>query len=607
MFDFVQKNSLFIKVVLGAVALTFVGFGVGSYTTATDDPYLAQVNGVGIYKQDIERMLNGRPADAPTRQTMLDNLIRKELLLADARAAGLMITPNQLRAAIAAIPNVQENGKFSPERYQSFLAQQGLNTEAFERLVREDMLIEKQLAGIASSTLVGSQQAAMFYQLLAETRQVSHVALTPAQFASEVKIDDAAIEAYYKANTKRFQTPERVKLDYLMLSQDKLAADIKVADEEAAQYYAAHTADFAKESRRVAHILLTAPQEAAQRAKVKIEAEALLASLKADPSRFAELAKTRSQDPGSAKQGGDLGYFHRGAMVKPFEDRAFSLKKGQMSDLVETEFGFHVLRVDDIKTPPFAEVRGEVLAYLQKQKSAGVFREQLAKLTELSYQQADSLKPSADALKLTVTHSDWLTREAPAKGASPLDHAKLREAAFSEDVLKARHNSEPVEVAPGTVVVARVAEHQPAATQTLAQVTAQVRTELTAKRATELATEKGKALLARLQKGEALTQNWAAPQTVSRQSPAGLSRDGARSVFATDTSKLPAYAGVTEASGEYRLYRVDSVKPAASADQAQQTQIRTLLAQMMSNAEAMAYVESLRPRFKVELKQTPTE
>ena len=239
MFDFVQKNSLFIKVVLGAVALTFVGFGVGSYTTATDDPYLAQVNGVGIYKQDIERMLNGRPADAPTRQTMLDNLIRKELLLADARAAGLMITPNQLRAAIAAIPNVQENGKFSPERYQSFLAQQGLNTEAFERLVREDMLIEKQLAGIASSTLVGSQQATQFYQLLAETRQVSHIALTPAQFASEVKIDDAAIEAYYKANTKRFQTPERVKLDYLMLSQDKLAADIKVADEKAAQYYAA--------------------------------------------------------------------------------------------------------------------------------------------------------------------------------------------------------------------------------------------------------------------------------------------------------------------------------------------------------------------------------
>ena len=269
MFDFVQKNSLFIKVVLGAVALTFVGFGVGSYTTATDDPYLAQVNGVGIYKQDIERMLNGRPADAATRQTMLDNLVRKELLLADARAAGLMITPNQLRAAIAAIPNVQENGKFSPERYQSFLAQQGLNTEAFERLVREDMLIEKQLAGIASSTLVGSQQATQFYQLLAETRQVSHVALTPTQFASEVKIDDAAIEAYYKANTKRFQTPERVKLDYLMLSQDKLAADIKVADEEAAQYYAAHTADFAKESRRVAHILLTAPQEAAQRAQFR--------------------------------------------------------------------------------------------------------------------------------------------------------------------------------------------------------------------------------------------------------------------------------------------------------------------------------------------------
>ena len=605
MFDFVQKNSLFIKVVLGAVALTFVGFGVGSYTAATDDPYLAKIDGVKIYKRDVERMLNGRPADAATRQGVLENLVRKELLLADARHAGLVVTAPELRKAIMEIPGLQDNGNFSKTRYEAFLTGQGLNVSQFERMISEDILIQKQLDSIAGSSLVSSAGIERFNQLIGQSRDISTWVLRPQQFADAVKIDDAAISAYYTAQAKRYQLPEMVRAQFVVLNQDKLAAEVAVSDEEAHKYFDQHRAELAPEQRRASHILITVAKDAdaATRSKAREQAEALLKDIKANPGRFAELARSRSQDPGSASQGGDLGFFGRGMMVKPFEDTAFKLAKGELSGVVETDFGYHILRLDDIKQPDFAAVKAEVVSRLQKQKSSARLREQAEKLNELAYQQADSLKAISDTLKLPVETSDWLARDS--KPANPLlGHAKVRDALFSDDVLKGKHNSEAIEVAPGTLVVVRVAEHKPAAQRPLAEVAASIRQTLIDTKAAELASEKGKSLLASLKAGKAVSgDNWTPSQTVSRQAPVSLSRDAARAVFSAQVAKLPAYTGAATDTGDYVIYRINKVTAAPAAKPEDQARLREMLGQAMSNAEAMAYVESLRARFKVQLRQ----
>ena len=262
MFEFVQNNKVFIQVVLGAVALTFVGFGVGSYEAASDDPYLAKVGSAKIYKRDLDRALEGQPTDSASRQAALENLIRQELLLSDAHDRGVTVNPEQLRKVIASIPAFQDNGKFSPTRYREFLQNRYPSPEAFETQIKRDIVLQSQLTGIAGTEFVANTVVSRLAGLLGEGREVRALLLKPADFAAEVKTDDAALKAYYDANAKRFRLPEQVKLDYVLLSQDALAQSVKPSDAELQKYYEQHKAEFSNEQRRASHILLTVPKDA---------------------------------------------------------------------------------------------------------------------------------------------------------------------------------------------------------------------------------------------------------------------------------------------------------------------------------------------------------
>ncbi|SMF43873.1 SurA N-terminal domain-containing protein [Pseudogulbenkiania subflava] len=609
MFEFVQNNKFVIKVILGAIALTFVGFGVGSYTTAVDEPYLAKVGNVKIHKQDLDRALEGQPADAATRQAVLENLIRQQLLLADSHAAGLTVSDAQLRKAIAAIPALQENGTFSPERYKQFLAGRYQSSAAFEELVKRDILLQGQLTSLLGSQIVPRTVVDRMAGVLGESREVRALVLKPEAFAAEVKTDDTALKAFYDASLKRFRTPEAIKLDYVVLSQDALAAAQAVTDQEVESYYNEHKADFGSEERRVSHILLTVPPKATaeQKAKVRSAAEALLKEVRANPAKFAELAKTRSQDPGSATNGGDLGFFGRGAMVKPFEDVAFRMQPGQISEVVETEFGFHILKLEEVKQPVFTAVKGEVEQRLKRQKAAAQFRAASEKLGELAYQQADSLKAISDQLKLSPQHSDWLVRGKPASDPL-LNNPKLQEAAFSDDVLKGKHNSEPVDLGKNTLVVVRVAEHQPERQQTLAEVQEVIKAELVRREGAKLAEKRGDALLAELKAGKNVDSHpWEPARMVSRRSFGALSLSEVRAVFAASATKLPAFTGVKQDGGNYVVYRVDKVVPAQAPSPAERSQLSGLIGEMNANAQVASYLEALREKYKVTLSQQPTE
>jgi len=600
MFDFVQNNSIAIKVILGAVALTFVGFGVSSYSSVVDDPYLVKVDGTKIYKKDLDRALEGQPADAAARQAALENLIRQDLLLADAKHAGLVASTEQIRNAIAAIPALQDNGQFSATRYKDFLQARNMSPETFEAQIAREVLLQGQISTFVAGQFVPRTQVDSLIKLLGEQRAVQAAVLQPQSVAADLKLDDAALKTYYDANAKRFRAPEAVKLQYVVLSQAALADAVTISDAEAQQYFNAHSADFAKEERRVSHILLTVPQNAttAQKAQVKTQAEAILKEVRANPAKFAEIAKARSQDPGSAANGGDLGFFGRGTMVKQFDDVAFQMKPGQISEVVETQFGYHILKLNEVKTPDFSSAKEAVINRLKQTKAGAQFRQESDQLTELAYQNGDSLQALVDKLKLKPESSDWLSRGKPSSDPR-LANPKVLDAAFSNDVLKKKHNSEPIDLGNNTLIVVRVAEHQPERQLTLDEVKPQLRSELVAREGAKLVEKRGQAALAELQKGGTPALSWSSAHQVSRNNLAGLPAADARSVFSLSTTKLPAYAGVKHDNGDYVIYRVTAVTAAPAPSDADRAQLLNVMGEVTANAQLAAYLQTLRETYKV--------
>lgn len=602
MFDFVQKNSTFIKVVLGAVALTFVGFGVGSYTAATSDPYLANVDGVKIYPRDVDRFLEGRPADAATRQAALDQLIQQQLLLAQARKSGLVITPQELQQAIAAVPAFHENGAFSKARYQEFLKQQSIQATDFEQKVRQDLLIQKQLNFVASSAFISRTSVSQLAHLLSETRTIQPYVLRPDNILKDIKVTEADARKAYDDKKSAYLTPEAVKLSYVEMSQDALAKSIKVTDAEVSRYYEEHKSELGGEERKVAHILIAAPADAdaATQAKAKADIEAIAAELKANPSRFAEIAKSRSQDPGSAEKGGSLGFFSRGVMVKAFDDAAFTLEEGQLSPIVKTEFGYHILRVDAIRRPNLAALKPMIIERIQKQKANVAYRKQVEEAGELAYQKSDSLAAVSEKFNLALHTSDWLNR-GDGETPSELSHPRVQEAAFSEDVLKQKHNSEAIDLGNGKALIVRVSEHRPARQQPFEEVRARIEAELVRKKAIKQIAEQGQAMLVELKAGKS-NPAWGPSQTVSREAPIGLPPELARLVFGVSPKATPGYVGAALPSGDFLMYRVDGITQ-AKVDAQRNAAVAARATELHANAQALALVGSARAHSKVEVIQ----
>ncbi|MFD2448753.1 peptidylprolyl isomerase [Vogesella fluminis] len=444
--------------------------------------------------------------------------------------------------------------------------------------------------------------------LFGESRDVREVLISPAGFAAEVKIDDAAVKAYYDSNKTRYLEPESAVIEYVSLSLSEVAAAQVVDDAVAQAYFDKHKAEFGSEERRVSHILLTVDAAAKPEAKavVKAQAEALLQQVKANPAGFAALAKTRSQDPGSAEQGGDLGFFARGAMVKPFEEAAFALQPGQISGVVETEFGFHILKLDEVKAVDFASQKAAVIEKLKRDKAGAIYRAQLEKMGDLAYQQPDSLQALAGQLNLTVKTGAAMGRSGIA-GDAVLGNAKVLEATYGDDVLKKKHNSEPVELSAGNAVVLRVKQYQPQRQRPLAEVQAQVRAELTAREAANRAEKRGQQLVADFKAGKGVDVQTGVRCARCRAVPPTAWPCRNCAVFAANVGKLPAFAGAHRDNGDYVIYRIDSVDKALAASAPELAQLKGMLGEMSANTVLVSYLDELRNRDKVMISQQPAD
>jgi peptidyl-prolyl cis-trans isomerase D len=620
MFDSIRSSKWFVQIFLFLIALSFALWGVESYlrdmggddaiavvgeSRITQNEFgqamreqqeqLAEAMGAGYTPE----MLNTPEA----RRGIVTQLVNQRLLTLDARARNIVVSDAMLAEVIKGIPSLMEDGKFSNERYEAFARARGFSVPGFEAQLRRDLLIQQVLSGVGESALASDIGFKSTFALLAEKRWVSEIKLSPADFRSGIRIEDDAVSAYYEANPKRFEQPEQLRATYVTLTPEAIEKQVTVSSEDIRAWYEANKARYSQpEERRASHILIAADKSADADVKkaARERAEKLLADIRARPAEFARLARENSDDPGSAASGGDLGYFARGAMEPAFEEAAFALPDGGLSDVVVTDFGFHIIKVTGLnpgREKPLAEVQAEIERELRDQAVQRRFAEAAEQFANIAYEQSDSLQPLVEQFKLKPMESGWIARGRPvaAPGLTP----KVAAALFADEAVKEKRNTEAIEVAPRTLVVARVTEHKPAARQPLEAVHANIRELLVAEAAAKKAAEAGEARIAELRSGKA--SNFPKPIAVSRLEYAGLPAAAARAVLDAPADKLPAFTGVAHPDGSYGLYRISAVEAVPADDSQVSRALRTELANLQLQQELQAYLATLRKRYEVKV------
>jgi peptidyl-prolyl cis-trans isomerase D len=540
------------------------------------------------------------------RKAVLDRLIAERLLAIGADKAGVRVSDKQLAERIAAEPAFQEDGKFSKSRYDAIARAQGFSPVGLDERLREDFRLSQFRGAIIGTAIVPRATLDGFIRLSEQSREVAVVTLTAESQLPKVKLTEEQLKAWYEARQKEFAVPEQVRVEWVELSPDALAAQAPVNPDDVKKFYDTNQPRFmTKEERRASHILVTVKPDAGE-ADVKAaeeKAKAIAERVRKAPATFADVAKKESQDPGSAVQGGDLGFFGRGAMVKPFEDAVFAAKKDEIVGPVRSDFGFHVIRLTaekPAKGKSLAEAAPEIEAELKKGAASRRFAEVAEGLSNMVYEQPTSLKPVADAYKLGIQQSGWFSRNA---GAPPaLANPKVLAEIFSDNAIKAKRNTAAIEGTAGTLVAARVVEHKPAEQRPLEAVRAVVEMRAKREEALRLATAEGEATLKEYQSGKDAGLKWPAPLAVSRQKTGGLPPPVLDKVFKADAKALPGYAGAQSPAG-YAIVKVSKVIDIGEIDDAKRKSLSAQLQQAVAMGELESSIGSLRESVGVQLRK----
>ena len=627
MFESIRKHSRVVMLFLFLLIIpSFVLVGIDSNYFSGGSPVVARVDGHDITQADWDNMhrtesdriraeqpsIDAKLLDSPSaRYAMLERMVRDRVLEVAAQKMHITTTDAKLASSLQQIPQIaalrRADGTLDAEAYRALLGSQGMTPESFEANMRREMAISQVMGVVMGTSFALPAQANVSLDALFQRRDIQVVRFQPKDFASQVQVTDVQLQAYYQQHSALFQQPEQASVDYVVLDLDSVRAGIKLNEDDLHTYYKENVARLAgKEERRASHILIAAPQDApvAEREKAKERAIQLLEEVRKTPTSFAEVAKKSSSDTGSASQGGDLGFFARGAMVKPFEDAVFSLQKGAISDVVESDFGYHIILLTDIKTPrqpSFEELRPTLETDLKQQQAQRKYAEVAEAFTNDIYEQSDSLKPVADKLKLKVQTAQGVTRTPAPGAADPLFNEKFLQALFSADSLEHKRNTEAVEIGTNQLVAGRVTQYTPARTLAFEEVQAKVKQLYIDEKSAELARKEGEAKLAAwMEKPESAT-GLGAPIVISRDQPHGQPRAVVDAALSAKTDTLPAWAGVSLGLEGYAIAKVNQIVPSTpSASEAAQRQQQ--YQQMLANAEGLAYYEYLKTRYKAQIK-----
>jgi peptidyl-prolyl cis-trans isomerase D len=629
MFEFVRSNMRVMQLLLFILIVpSFVLFGMEGYSrfreggetvAKVDGREITQAEWDNAHKAQVDRLREQMPTldaklfdSAEARYGTLESLVRERVLAAAAADANLLVADQRVARELQNNELIRSlrgpDGKLDIERYRQLLGAQGLTPEMYENQIRNDLALRQVMGGLTQSAFTAQAQANVALNSYFERREAQVARFPAADYRARVEPTEAQLQAFYKENPQMFQAPEQANIEYAVLDLGALQGGTPVNEAELRTYYEQNAARLAgQEQRRASHILVAVPQGApeADKQKARAKAEELLAQVRKNPDSFAEVAKAHSQDPGSAPQGGDLDFFTRGAMTKPFEDAVFAMKdKGEISGIVETEFGFHIIRLTDIKAQAqrsFEEVRPELEAQVRREQAQKRYAEAAETFSNTVYEQPDSLAPVVEKLKLQVRTAQGVTRTPQPGATGPLANPKFLEALFSPDAVERKRNTEAVEFGPNQMVAGRITQHVPARTRPFEEVKAQVREQVVAREAAELAKKEGQAKLAAWQ---------AAPATAQLPPAAPLSRQGAvqqprqvvEAALRADPTKLPTFIGVDLGAEGYAVVKVNQVLPRETPPPQQAQQELQQYNRAWSTAEALAYYAMLKDRFNVQIK-----
>jgi peptidyl-prolyl cis-trans isomerase D len=607
-------QSWLAKVILAIITIPFALWGVESYIrTPTGQDSIATVAGEKIssieFNNAVRNQLDqfrsqfGKDIDASImdnpemRKSVLDQLIDQRLLVKAVKLSNLSASDATLRDWISNEPSFQDNGVFSPVRYQSMLQGRGMSATSFENLLRTDLARQQFVESISQNGITSAASVEQYFLAVDQSREVAIVSLAPEPFQSKVKVTSEQAKTYYDGKPAEFTIPEQVRAEYVEFSIDTLTPTLQVPADEVKKAYEANSSRYIqKEERKASHILISAAKDAsdADKAAAKAKADALFAQVTKSPKDFADLAKKNSQDPGSAVNGGDLGFFPRGAMVKPFDEAAFTAKKDEIVGPVLSDFGYHIIRVTEVraeKSKSLAEVTPEIEGELKKQMAQKKFSELAEKFTNAAYEQSTTLKAASEAVGMPIKQSAWISKGAGS--APPFANPKLTTALFSDAVIKDKRNTEAVEVAPNSLVVARALETKPSVVRPFAEVEAGIIARLSREEALKLAKADGEAKLAALKDGKSDVK-FPAPLAINRTNPGGLAPNIVEAAMKANAKTLPTFIGVDSANGGYTLIQISKVIEPAVTDEAKLKAAKARVEQAMTQQKLQATVAALR-------------
>ncbi|WEM41516.1 peptidylprolyl isomerase [Photobacterium sp. DA100] len=610
-------SSIWVKIILGLIILSFVFAGVGSYLAGggnqvaakVDDREISQREFEMAYQNERNRMqaqlgdyfstLMGDPAYVQQfRRSVLDRMVNDLLIEQRANALGLRISDQQVRQTILSMPEFQRNGAFDNEQYNALLRRSGLTPDMFAESMRTDLLRQQLLLAIQGSDFALGNEVAALIKLERQEREIRTLTLDVADFTQKAEVTDEEALAYYEQNPQQFTRPDQVKAAYIELSGANLKQTLDVSEADAKAYYDENQNKYGTaEQRHASHILVQG-----KGSEAKTKAENLLDELN-NGADFAELAKTSSDDSFSGKDGGQLDWFERGVMDPAFEDAAFALGKGEISGVVESDFGYHIIKLDDIKEPqvkPFAEVRDEILAELREQRAAEAFYDLQTQLAEKAFEMPDSLEDAAEAVQGTVQTTDFISQsDAPGVLANPA----VLQALFSPEVREDGLNSDVIEIGPEHVVVVRVDDSRNEMVLPFDEVSAKVKQQLSVVKGEEAANAKADELVAALRDGNT---DVLADEGLSFSEPEMISRMGADRLvaqvafgLAKPESGASVYGVTRDMAGNMLIIALDKVVEADVDANAVDPQMAQQLEQMHAQQDVMATLDVLRNAAKV--------
>lgn len=594
---------------------SFVVTGIYSYNRMSDSENdLATVGDTSITMMDFDNAKRQyldnfrRQMGQSFKPNMLDTAEARASILAaliSDRAISLEIASEYMNVGeadainlVKQAPAFQRDGKFSTEAYQQFLNSMGKSDEQFVLELRRDLTRQMLLSAVSQTTQASNTVALRIHDLLTEERTIRTFEIKPTAFLKSVSVTDAEAQSYYDQNKSLFAVPESVDIEYVVLSPESYK-NIKASEDDIKTFYEQNLQRFSTpEERRASHILIAVNNEKTD-ADAKKEADEIYKQLQADPSKFAQLAKSKSADPGSARQGGDLGFFQKGMMVPEFDNAVFSGKKGDLVAPVKTQFGYHIIKIVDVKAAqakPLKEVRGEIEALYQQQAAIRAFAEDAENFSNMVYEQSESLQPVAERFGLKIQTVKNVTRDFEDQLINP----NVIEALYGFDVLEDKRNSNAIEVASNTLLSARVTAHHKQTVKTFDEVKGDIVATLKNQKATEAARAQGSADIAKLLDKKSASAKFGDKTVISRERPGAYAYEVVTAALRPEANKLPTYTGVQTQDGSYFVIEVQSSKKIEASPE-QLAMRKAELAQLYSNPEQAAFISGLETKFGTQI------